>query len=314
MDALKVNNLTKHFGNFTAVDRVSFDVGCGEFFGFLGPNGAGKTTTIRMLTGLTAPSEGTASIMGCDVVRDAYRAKEHIGIVPDVSNVYDELTPRQNLLFSGELYGVSRPERTRQADRLIEMFGLADFRDKKVKGFSKGMKRKLTIAMALIHSPDVLFLDEPTSGLDVPGARTLKETLLQLNEDGTTVFLTTHILDEANTMCDRIGIIVKGKLVAIDSPEKLKRAIHMSQSVEISLDSMAGRVTTDLISLPGVIGHQKSGDKVRLFTPDPSSVVEAAFDYARGHGCRIVSVATLGPTFEDAFLAIVNGNGHGPEA
>lgn len=305
MNALEASDLTKHYGHLVAVDRVSFDVEEGEFFGFLGPNGAGKTTTIRMLTGLTTPSGGLARVMGYDISRDAFRAKEHIGVVPDVSNAYDELTPRENLLFAGELYGVPRPVCSRRADELLEMFGLSEFGNKKVKGFSRGMKRKITIAMALIHSPDVLFLDEPTSGLDIPGARTLKETLARLNESGTTVFLTTHILDEANTLCDRIGIIVKGRLAAIDTPEKLKLAIHMTQSIEVSLDTMTPRITTDLSALNGVMSHRKSGDKIRLFTPDPSSVAEEIFDYAKGHGHRIVSIATLGPTFEDAFLAIV---------
>lgn len=309
MKSIEVSRLTRRYGSFTAVDRISFEVEKGEFFGFLGPNGAGKTTTIRMLTGLTEPSDGSAKIMGYDISHNAVLAKEHIGVVSDVSNIYDELSAWDNMMFAGELYGVPGPDRTRRAKELLDTFGLSEVKDKKVKGFSKGMRRKATIAMALIHSPDVLFLDEPTSGLDVPGARALKEILADLNRNGTTVFLTTHILDEANSLCDRIGIIVKGKLVAVDTPEKLKRMIHMTQSVEVSLDLMSPQAFESLSSLPGVGSCQKSGDKARLFTSDPSSVAEAVFEYARGNGRKIVSIATLGPTMEDAFLAIVNGNG-----
>jgi len=308
MEAIEAENLTRDFGGFRAVDHISFKVSPGEFFGFLGPNGAGKTTTIRMLTGLSMPSEGRAKIMGHDVIHDKFLARECIGVVPDVSNIYDELSAWDNLMFAGKLYGVSRHDRIRRADELLHLFGLGGVKDKKVKGFSKGMKRKVTVAMALIHSPKVLFLDEPTAGLDVQGARTLKDILVWLGEEGTTIFLTTHTLDEANTLCDRVGIIVKGKLAAVEAPERLKRIVRMSRSVEVSLDSMTPRVIDSLASLSGVSSYRKSGDKIRLYTSEPSELSEAILDYARGNGRRIVSITTPGPTLEDTFLAIVNGN------
>jgi ABC-2 type transport system ATP-binding protein len=313
--AIEVKNLTKYYGSFCAVDHITFDVGSGELFGFLGPNGAGKTTTIRMLTGLSEPSEGNVSIMGYDISRDPFHAKERFGVVPEVSNIYEDLTAWDNLMFAGELYSMPRSERSRRAHELLDTFELTGFKDKKVKGFSRGMRRMITIAMAIIHSPDILFLDEPTSGLDVQRSVRLKEIFSDLNRDGTTLFLTTHILEEANTLCDRVGIIVKGKLAAVDAPEKLKRTIQAAQSVEFSFDTMTPMLVHDLAALPAVSSVRKEGDKFRLYTNDPSSVATSLFEYAKMHALKIISINTLGPSLEDAFLAIIKqqeGKGQEP--
>jgi ABC-2 type transport system ATP-binding protein len=314
MNSIEVEDLTKYYGDFCAVDHIDFDVESGEFFGFLGPNGAGKTTTIRMMTGLSTPSSGTVSIMGFDISRDPLDAKEHFGVVPEASNIYEDLTAWENLNFAGELYGISRSERRRRAAELLEAFDLSEFKDKKVKGFSKGMRRKVTLSMAMIHSPDILFLDEPTSGLDLQSSIKLKEILRDLNRRGTTIFLTTHILEEANTLCDRVGIIVRGRLAAVDAPEKLKRTIQASQSVEVSFDPAVPGLAFDLEDLPAVTSAEKKGDKWRLWTQDPSLVAASLFEYGNSRGLKIVSINTLGPSLEDAFLAIVNdqakGDGH----
>jgi ABC-2 type transport system ATP-binding protein len=309
LKAIEVKDLTKYYGSLCVVDHITFGVETGEFFGFLGPNGAGKTTTIRMLTGLSEPSEGTASIMGYDISRDPFHAKEHLGIVPEVSNIYEDLTAWDNLMFAGELYGMSRSDRSRRAYELLDAFELTEFKDKKVKGFSKGMRRKLTLSMAIIHSPDILFLDEPTSGLDVQSSIKLKEILSDLNREGTTLFLTTHTLEEANMLCDRVGIIVKGRLAAVDAPEKLKRAIQATQSVEFSFDTMTSKLAPDLATLPAVSSVLKKGDKFKLYTSDPSLVAASLFEYAKGHALKIESINTLGPSLEDAFLAIIKQQG-----
>jgi len=305
VNSIEVKDLTKYYGSFCAVDHITFEVESGEFFGFLGPNGAGKTTTMRMLTGLSEPSKGIVSIMGYDISRDPFHAKEHFGVVPEVSNIYEDLTAWDNLMFAGELYSMPRSERSRRAHELLDTFGLIEFKDKKVKGFSKGMRRIITLAMAMIHSPDILFLDEPTSGLDVQRSIRLKEIFSDLNRDGTTLFLTTHALEEANTLCDRVGIIVKGKLAAVDAPEKLKRTIQATQSVEFSFDTMTPMLVPDLAALPAVSSVRKEGDKFRLYTNDPSLVATSLFEYAKGHALKIVSINTLGPSLEDAFLAII---------
>jgi len=219
---IDVKNLTKQFGDFTAVDEISFKVRTGEVFGFLGPNGAGKTTTIRMLTGLSKPTGGKASILGFDINSQIVQIKKHIGVVPEISNLYDELSGFDNLLFMAQLYGVPRTQRRKRAEELLKTFRLYERKDSLFRIFSRGMKRALTIAAALIHNPEVLFLDEPTVGLDVVAARSLRNLISNLRRQGVTIFLTSHYLEEADLLCDRVAILVKGKILAIDTPQALK--------------------------------------------------------------------------------------------
>jgi ABC-2 type transport system ATP-binding protein len=226
-NAIEVTGLTKRFGGLVAVDQISLAVKPGEIFGFLGPNGAGKTTTIRMLTGLSQPTGGKASILGFDVHSDIIRIKKRIGVVPETSNLYDELSGRDNLLFMAQLYGVPRNRRKERVDDLLKTFGLYERKDSLFRTVSRGMKRALTIAAALVHEPEVIFLDEPTAGLDVVAARSLRNLIGHMRRQDTTVFLTTHYLEEANLLCDRIAIIVKGKIVKIDTPQALKEFTGM---------------------------------------------------------------------------------------
>ena len=219
---IDVKELTKRFGGFTAVDEISFAVGKGEVFGFLGPNGAGKTTTIRMLTGLSRPIDGKASILGLDINSEIINIKKRIGVVPEISNLYDELSGFDNLLFMAQLYGVPHTKRRKRAEELLKTFRLYERKDGLFRTFSRGMKRALTIAAALIHNPEVLFLDEPTVGLDVVAARSLRNLISNLHRQGTTIFLTTHYLEEADLLCDRVAILVKGRILAIDAPQALK--------------------------------------------------------------------------------------------
>ena len=219
---IDTNELTKRFGDFTAVDEISFKVRNGEVFGFLGPNGAGKTTTIRMLTGLSKPTAGSASILGFDINSQILQIKRHIGVVPETSNLYNELTAFGNLLFMAQLYGVPARERKKKAEGLLKTFRLYERKDSLFRNFSRGMKRALTIAAALIHNPEVLFLDEPTVGLDVVAARSLRNLISNLHRQGITIFLTTHYLEEADLLCDRVAVLVKGRILAIDTPHALK--------------------------------------------------------------------------------------------
>jgi ABC-2 type transport system ATP-binding protein len=237
--AIDVNELTKRFGDFTAVGQISFEVKQGEIFGFLGPNGAGKTTTIRMLTGLSKPTSGNASILGFDIRSEIINVKKRVGVVPDTSNLYDELSGMDNLIFMAQLYGVPRQQRKKQAEDLLKTFGLYERKDNFFRTYSRGMKRALTIAAALIHNPLVLFLDEPTVGLDVVAARTLRNLINGMRSRGTTIFLTTHYLEEADFLCDRIAIIVKGKIVKIDTPCALKD-LAKTNSLEESFIKITG--------------------------------------------------------------------------
>jgi len=219
---IQVSDLTKRYGEILAVDYINFEVEKGEVFGFLGPNGAGKTTTIRMLTGLSKPTDGKASILGLDINSQIVRIKKRIGVVPEISNLYDELSAMDNLIFMAQLYGVPALEREKKAQDLLKTFKLYERKDSFFRTFSRGMKRALTIAAALMHNPEVLFLDEPTVGLDVVASRSLRNLISNLRQQGVTIFFTTHYLEEASLLCDRVAILVKGKILAIDTPESLK--------------------------------------------------------------------------------------------
>jgi len=301
---IQVQGLTKYYGNFLAVDHVSFEVNQGEIFGFLGPNGAGKTTTQRMLTTLLEPTEGHITIGGHDLAHDSYPVKRQMGLVPEESNVYTELTAWDNLMFTARLYRVPRSERAARAQELLESFGLWEKRKVKVENYSKGMRRRLSIAMAIIHKPALLFLDEPTPGLDAQSTRAIQSLIRQLNGAGTTVFLTTHQIEEANQLCDRAAIINHGQIAAIDTPERLKRTFRRVQSVEVALEPQPPKVSETIKNLPGVTTAVKMGDKWRLYTEDPSALLPQVLDYARSHGLRVISLNTLGPSLEDVFLEI----------
>ena len=302
--AIEVEDLTKRYGGLLAVDHVSFEVQQREIFGFLGPNGAGKTTTQRMLTTLLEPSGGTIRIHGHDLSRDAYPVKRQMGLVPEESNVYSELTAWDNLMFTARLYRVPRAERSRRAQELLEAFGLWEKRGIKTETFSKGMRRRLSIAMAIIHRPRLLFLDEPTPGLEAQSTRTIRDLIRQMNADGTTVFLTTHQIEEANQLCDRVAIIDHGQIAAIDTPERLKAALRRVQSVEVALAPDAAAHGEPLAALPGVTTAVKIGDKWRLYAEAPSSLLPQLLHYAEDNGLQVISLNTLGPSLEDVFLDI----------
>ena len=299
-------DLRKKYGSLTALDGVSLTVGKGSIFGLLGPNGAGKTTTIRVMTGLTRPDTGSVSIMGHDIKTDTIEAKKKIGIVPEASNIYEEMTAEQNLIFAAELYGVSSSERRIRAAELLKDFGLAERGQDLVVGFSRGMKRRLTIACGMVHRPEILILDEPTTGLDVHSALALREQVRRLNREGTTILLTTHYLEEADQLCDTIAMINWGKIVALDKPENLKAGVTGSNVVELSL---SGQVTeTEPGSIKGVIEVHRIGDKVRLVVGDEKDIIGEISDFARGKKLNITTIHTLKPSLEDAFLKITGLN------
>jgi ABC-2 type transport system ATP-binding protein len=306
--AVEAINLTKYYDELLAVDHINFEVKTGEIFGFLGPNGAGKTTTIRMLTSLTKPSEGTARIFGHDIQTETIVAKRYVGIVPEISNIYDDLSAWDNLMFTGELYQVSKAQREKRATELLEMFSLLDRRKEKAKGFSKGMKRRLTISMGLINNPLLLFLDEPTSGLDVQSAIIIKDVIRELNHKGVTIFLTTHNIEEANVTCDRVAIINKGKIAAIDTPERLKKTIQSVQSVEVAFDETPPKIMSELEKIPLVNEVRKEGDKFRLYTDDPTNVLSSLWEYAKAKNLKPTSLNTLGPSLEDVFVKLTEVN------
>ncbi len=305
MNAIEAVNLTKYYGSFQAVKGVSFSVKSGEVFGFLGPNGAGKTTTIRMLTGLLKPDSGEVRVLDYDMLdeREKIKAREKTGIVPEMANPYVDLTAMQNLRLMGELYGMSKAEIEKRSLELLREFNLYEKRNVKVRGFSKGMRQRLIIAMAMIADPELYFLDEPTSGLDVISARLIKDVIREEKRAGKTIFLTTHNMDDANELCERIGIIRNGKLIAIDTPEKLKQLVKGRVSVEVSFEPMK----FDPSALSSALKVEKMGDKVKVYTDDPDTTVKELVRYAEREKLRIVSLRTLSPSLEDVFMELVGG-------
>ena len=304
---IEVEGLTKYYGEFLAVDRVRFSVRKGEVFGFLGPNGAGKTTTVRMLTGILKPTDGTARIMGYDIRKQPLDAKQLMGIVPEMSNAYIDLSAWDNMMLMGALYGVPRKKRKEKACSLLKMFGLYEKKAQKAKVFSKGMKQRLILCMALIHEPEVLFLDEPTSGLDVQSTRLIRNLIGELSVQGATVFLTTHNIEEANQMCGRVAIIDHGRIAAIDRPENLRRTFQSVQSVEVAFDRPSEALDA-LRKLPGVREAKKQGDKFRLYTADIHRVLYHVTDYAKANDLHIVTLNTLGPSLEDVFVQLTEAH------
>ncbi len=240
---ITITNLTKFFGKFTAVDRLTMRIESGELFGFLGPNGAGKTTTINMLTGLIRPTAGTAAICGYDIKTQGLQAKALTGLMPDTPYLYDTLTGRQYVRFIADLYEIPSQRSERRMAELLEMLDLVDAEDELIKSYSYGMQKKILLTAVLVHEPRVLFLDEPTSGLDPKSARTVKEILRLLCDRGCTVFMSTHILEIAERVCDRIGIINEGKLVTVGTMDELRQD---NTAVDRNLEEIFLELTGDV--------------------------------------------------------------------
>jgi ABC-2 type transport system ATP-binding protein len=300
--AIEASELTKRYGEILAVDNINFQVKRGEIIGFLGPNGAGKTTTIRMLTSMTRPTSGTAKIANRNCVTESLAVKQRIGVVSELSNLYNEMSAWDNLMFIGELYGVDKNTRTERAKQLLELFQLYDRRNAHMIEYSKGMKRRVRIATALIHRPEILFLDEPTSGLDVESSRLIRSLVRSLNKEGMTVFLTTHYIDEADQLCDRVAIIKQGKIIAEDSPERLKSSLQEDYVIEVAFDRIDSEVETLLQTDPDVKEVERRGDKYHVHTTTPDSIIKKLVQYATSNSLRIISMDTKQPSLEDVFV------------
>lgn len=304
MDAVIVKELTKNYDRFPALDGISFSIEKGEIFGLLGPNGAGKTTTIKILSGLLKPSAGTARIMGYNMVKTPLKVKRFIGVVPETSNLYPELTCFENLLFAGRLYGLSSDVVRSKSDELLKIFNLQDKRNIYFGKLSGGMKRKLTLAASLIHDPLVLFLDEPTTGLDVMSARALREIIQSLKNKGIAILLTTHYIEEADRLCDRIAIIVKGKLITVDTPLALKQSIGVERAVDIKIISCNSSIEKRLGQLTSVNKIEKRDGCLRFSITNMDVFLSEFLTFARENSLHIEAINTVIPSLEDAFVEI----------
>jgi len=302
-NAIEVNKLKKQFGDFVAVKDVSFTVQAGEIFGLLGPNGAGKTTLIRMLTTLTPPTSGAATVAGHDVVADPNGVRIAIGVIPQALTSDPDLTARENMTIHAKLYGLTGAQRQELIPRLLESVGLTEFADKLVGSFSGGMRRRLEIARGLVHSPKIMFLDEPTTGLDPVSRTAVWEMINKLKQGaGLTILLTTHYMDEADRLCDRIAIVDHGQLVALDTPAKLKDSVPGTDIVEAEFDNPPENWDAALEQLTGaasVANH--SGVRHISSTSGPVTVREL-MDLARDRGVTVRRVSVQGTTLDDVFL------------
>lgn len=304
MDAIEVRDLTKRYGDLVAVDHINLRIGEGEFFGLLGPNGAGKTTTIRMINGIIEPDSGYVLIAGIDMVKHPLEAKTKMGCIPEVGNVYQDLSARENLDLVGRFHGLSKRDRESRAEELLTTFGLADRGDDYVRTYSKGMRQRISVACAIIHRPSVLLLDEPTEGLDVQSRRLIIDIVKKTNSEGSTVVLTTHNIEEASRLCERVCIISKGRIIAIEAPEKLRRAYESIQTVEVAFDRMVSAIPMTAVRISRA---EANGDKWRFSTDDPDEAIRYIVRFAEKERLRIVSLSTLGPSLEDVFVKLTEG-------
>ena len=299
--------LTKRFNSFTAVDRLSFEVGEGEIFGILGPNGAGKTTTIRMLACLLTPTEGTAFVGGFDVVDDSLKVREMVGILTENPSLYDRLTAMENMEFFAEAYGVSdRQARSKKIRELLEFFDLWPRRDDKVGTYSKGMKQKLAIARALVHDPDILLLDEPTSGLDPRSSKDIRDLMEELSRrEGQTILLCTHRLEDAERLCSRVMLINEGGMVTMGTTDELRSQIAGTPILRVRLGEVSEAVVGDVRSMEGVEEVAVDGTTLSVSVYDVDRVTPYLVRSVVMAGGMVQSVEVLEPSLEEIYLKLV---------
>lgn len=304
LNIIDVKSLQKSFDGFEAVKDINFHVQKGEVFGFLGPNGAGKTTTINMLTGLAKPSFGEIMIAGRDGVKDIKKVQQIIGIVPDESNLYDEMSGFENLVFCASLYGMKKEKRERRARELLRQFSLEDTGERPFKAYSKGMKRKLTIAAGIIHEPEILFLDEPTTGIDVESARQIRRMIEELNKSGTTIFLTTHYIEDAERLCHRIGFIVKGRIIKVRKVEDLMTEAQQENILEFKTDTNGSRLERRLLdSFPDIALKSSTNHSIRISSEKPIDLM-AFMRFFDNEGIKVEEAKIIRPSLEEVFVKI----------
>jgi len=304
---IEVKNLTKNFGEFTAVDDISFDVKKGEIFGLLGPNGAGKSTTLRVLSTLSRPSKGTATIGGYDTVKNDTEVRKLIGIVSEKMIIYNRLTAKENLWFFGSLFNIPKETLSKRIDDLLELVNLTKWKDAQVGTFSTGMRQRMNVVRALLNMPQVLFLDEPTLGLDPQSSVEIRDFIKKLNqENGTTVIITTHMMVDADLLCDRIAIVDHGKIIALDTSTNLKKIISGGDTMIIKLE--IANLTPDLLSAVKTLKcidavTQENSTRVHLIVHGEEAF-DSIVDTVRERNGKITSMENLQPTLEDVFLHI----------
>ena len=311
MPRIEADALTKRFGSLTAVDRLSFEVKEGEVFGLLGPNGAGKTTTVRMLACLILPSEGSGRVGGHDIIKDSMKIREIVGILTENPNLYDRLTPYENMSFFAQAYGLSDQQQRRSRIReLLDFFNLWERRNDKVGTFSKGMKQKLAIARTLVHEPPILLLDEPTSGLDPESAKEIRDLISGLSQrENHTILLCTHHLGDAERLCSRVMIINRGSRIIIGTPQELRNRTSNKTAIEIILKVYDLRLVRAVEEVEQVseVTVDKSRGRLVITAEDPDKSTPEIVRRIVYSGGEILSVSIAQPSLEEAYLKFVKG-------
>lgn len=302
--AIEVRGLVKRYGVVRAVAGISFSVGRGELFGFLGPNGAGKTTAINLMTGLARPDGGEIAVAGVDCQRHPKAAQRMIGVVADESNLYPELSGFDNLCFCGALYGMGKRQRRTRARELLEDFGLFEAAGRKFAGYSRGMKRRLSIAAGIIHRPEILFLDEPTTGIDVAGARRIRGLIADLHRAGTTVFLTTHYIEEAERLCERVAFVVAGQIVGLDDVERFIQPERSRHVLLISSRDLPPAAADELSGgFPNLDFRFPAPGRIRVEASRPLPVGPLV-RFLEERGAEVTEARRVRPSLEDVFVRI----------
>jgi ABC-2 type transport system ATP-binding protein len=301
---LEAHHLSKKFGDFAAVKGVSFSIERGEIFSLLGPNGAGKTTTISMLSCLIPPSSGDASIAGYSISKDPMGVKRLIGIVPQEVALYDTLSARENLVFWGRMYGMSGLTLRQRVEKILGQIGLLDKADQRVETYSGGMKRRVNIGVGLLHRPQIIYMDEPTVGIDPQSRRNILETVKELNQQGMTVLYTTHYMEEAQELSDRVGIIDHGELIALGTQKELTQMVgeHDVLRLHLSGDQPAGPLADGLCGLPDVIHCSATDHEVVLVVPEAETALAPVITRANELAYKVRSVDMQEPNLEAVFL------------
>ena len=301
---LEVNNLVKKYGTNTAVNGISFDIKEGEIFSLLGPNGAGKTTTISCLSTLYTPTSGDATICGHSVTREPMAVRNAIGVVPQELALYEDLTARENLAFWGQMYGLSGKALTDRIDEVLEQIGLTDKAKQRVKTYSGGMKRRVNIGVGLLHKPRLLFMDEPTVGIDPQSRRAILDSVKELNRGGMTVLYTTHYMEEAQELSNRVGIIDHGELIAIGTQAELTRQVGQTDTLILHVSEAEDPqpLADALKALPGVTRADVTDHEVTIITPAAEELLAPAVTRANDLGIKIHSIDIREPNLEAVFL------------
>jgi len=306
---IDTENLTRKFGNLTAVNNLNLHIDKGEVFGFLGPNGAGKTTTIRMLACLIAPTSGTATIAGYNIQQDPLKVRQSVGILTENPSLYERLTALENMDFFAQAYGLNDPtERRRRIQELLEFFHLWERRNDKVAGFSKGMKQKLAIVRAIVHKPPVLFLDEPTAGLDPESAKEIRDMMAELSRrEKSTILLSTHLLVDAERLCRRVLIMNRGNVLLVGTPDELRQKINVKPIIEVSLKQVTPKLISALKALGGTEEVNQQENKLLITVKDVNSATPEIVRAVVAAGGDVLSVNMLRPSLEETYLKLVKG-------